>query len=33
MLKTGPLVLTGPPETEDERKLVDEFFERYETNK
>lgn len=33
MLKTGPLVLTGPPETEDERKLVEEFFERYETNK
>ncbi len=33
MLKTGPLVLTGPPETEDERKMVDEFFERYETNK
>ncbi|MBQ9813789.1 MAG: type I methionyl aminopeptidase [Thermoguttaceae bacterium] len=33
MLKTGPLVLTGPPETEDERKMVDQFFERYEKNK
>ena len=33
MLKSGPLVLTGPPETEEERKTVDMFFERYEKNK
>lgn len=33
MLKTGPLVLTGPPQTEEEQKEVDVFFERYERNK
>lgn len=33
MLKSGPLVLTGPPETEEERKMVEQFFEHYENNK
>ena len=33
ILKTGPLVLTGPPETEEERKMVETFFDRYEHNK
>lgn len=33
ILKSGPLVLTGPPETEEERSLVEMFFERYEKNK
>lgn len=33
MLKTGPLVLTGPPETEEEKELVATFFDRYENNK
>ena len=33
MLSTGPLVLTGPPETEEEREMVDVFFDRYEHNK
>ncbi len=33
ILKTGPLVLTGPPETEEEREMVATFFDRYEHNK
>ncbi len=33
ILKSGPLVLTGPPQTEEEQKQVDLFFERYENNK
>ena len=27
--KSGPFVLTGPPETEEERSLVDQFYSRY----
>ncbi|MBQ9372309.1 MAG: type I methionyl aminopeptidase [Thermoguttaceae bacterium] len=30
--KSGPFVLTAPPETEEERKLVDQFFDRYRNN-
>ena len=33
ILKSGPIVLTGPPETEEEKKMVETFFERYEYNK
>ncbi len=33
MLKTGPLVLTDSPQNEEEQKMVDEFFDRYENNK
>lgn len=33
MLKSGPYVLTGPPETEEEKRQVEIFFERYENNK
>lgn len=33
ILKSGPLVLTGPPETEEEREMVATFFDRYEHNK
>lgn len=33
ILKSGPIVLTGAPETEEERELVATFFERYESNK
>ena len=33
ILKTGPLVLTGPPQTEEEQEQVDEFFRRYRENK
>lgn len=33
ILKSGPMVLTGPPETEDEREMVATFFEHYESNK
>ncbi len=33
MLKTGPLVLTGPPQNEEEQKMVEAFFDRYENNK
>ncbi|MGI6400759.1 MAG: type I methionyl aminopeptidase [Thermoguttaceae bacterium] len=33
VLKTGPIVLTGPPETEEEKKQVEMFFDRYERNK
>ena len=33
MLSSGPLVLTGPPETQEEREMVDLFFDRYEHNK
>lgn len=33
ILKSGPLVLTGPPQTEEERKEVDVFFDRYKNNK
>ena len=32
ILKSGPFVLTGPPETDDEKKMVEQFFERYEKN-
>ncbi|MDO5308216.1 MAG: type I methionyl aminopeptidase [Planctomycetia bacterium] len=32
ILKSGPFVLTGPPETEEDHKLVDQFFDRYEHN-
>ncbi len=33
ILKTGPFVLTGPPETEEERQMVETFFDRYENNR
>ena len=33
ILKSGPFVLTGPPQTEEERKEVEVFFDRYENNK
>ncbi|MBQ9874286.1 MAG: type I methionyl aminopeptidase [Thermoguttaceae bacterium] len=33
VLKSGPIVLTGPPETEEEKELVATFFDRYEHNK